>query len=153
MDEYFFTHFSRRLKWAFLIKFYPFYVVVVVVIVAGIVVIFSHFHLLQTTEPISTKLGTMHPLVKKIQVCSNEEPCLISKGSCSSPEKCLLTYRRATVPHIVKTVNILRTKSCARFGLNFSIFLLCQVKIPDEKNTRHVYLLEKYINEPLVHFY
>mgnify|MGYP003692160949 CR=1 FL=1 len=114
----FFTHFGRRLQWAFLIKFYPFYVVAVVVIVAGIVVIFSHFHLLQTTEPISTKFGTMHPLVKKIQVCSNEEPCLISKGSCSSPEKCLLTYRRATVPHIVKTVNILRTKSCARFGLN-----------------------------------
>ena len=34
-------------------------------------------------------------------------------------------------------------KSCARFGLNFSIFLLCQVKIPDEMNTNHVYLLGK----------
>ena len=35
---------------------------------------------------------------------------------------------------------------------NFSIFLLRQVKIPDEKNTRHVYLLGKDINKPLVHF-
>ena len=45
----------------------------------------------------------------------------------------LWTDRRATVPSIVKTVYLLRTKSCARFGLNFSIFLLCQVKIPDER--------------------
>ena len=30
----------------------------------------------------------------------------------------------ATVPPIVKTVYLLRTKSCARFGLNFSIILL-----------------------------
>ena len=38
------------------------------------------------------------------------------------------------MPQIVKTVYLLRTKSCARFGLNFSLFLLCQVKIPaDEK--------------------
>ena len=65
----------------------------------------------------------------------------------------LLTDRRATVPPIVKTVYLLRTKNCARFGLNFSIFLLCQVKIPDEINTRHVYLWGKNINRPLDHFY
>ena len=28
----------------------------------------------RTTGPISTKLGTMHPLMKGTQVCSNEEP-------------------------------------------------------------------------------
>ena len=28
----------------------------------------------KSTEPISTKLGTKHPWVKGIQVCSNEEP-------------------------------------------------------------------------------
>ena len=33
----------------------------------------------------------------------------------------------------VKTVYLLRRQSCARFGLNFSIFLHCHVKIPDEK--------------------
>ena len=64
----------------------------------------------------------------------------------------LLTDRRATVPPTVKTVYLLCTKSCARFGLNFSIFLLCQVKIPDEKNSIHVYLLGKNIIKPLVHF-
>ena len=57
------------------------------------------------------------------------------------------------MPPIGKTVYLLHRKSCARFGLNFSIFLLCQVKIPDEKNTRHVYLLGKNINKPLVYFY
>ena len=57
----------------------------------------------------------------------------------------------ATVPPIVKTVHLLSTKSCARFGLNFSIILLCQVKIPDEKNSMHVYLMGKNINKPLVH--
>ena len=62
--------------------------------------------------------------------------------SCRTPDF-LLTDRRATVPPIVKTVYILRRKSCAQFGLNFSIFLLCQMKIPDKKNTRHVYLLGK----------
>ena len=31
--------------------------------------------------------------------------------------KILLTDRRATVPPIVKTVYLLRKKSCARFGL------------------------------------
>ena len=38
-------------------------------------------------------------------------------------KKQLLTDRRATVPSIVKTVYLLRRKSCARFGLYFSIFL------------------------------
>ena len=53
----------------------------------------------------------------------------------------LLTDRRATVPLIVKTVYLLHRKSCARLGLNFSIFLLCQVKTSDEKkNILHVYL-------------
>ena len=34
---------------------------------------FSHFHLLsRTIGPISTKLGTKHPWIKVIQVCSNE---------------------------------------------------------------------------------
>ena len=28
-----------------------------------------------TTDPISTKLGTRHPSVKEIQVCSNKWPC------------------------------------------------------------------------------
>ena len=65
----------------------------------------------------------------------------------------LLTDRRATVPPTVKTVYLLLTKSCAQCGLNFSIFLLCQVKIPDEKKNWHVYLLGKNINKPLVHFY
>ena len=37
-------------------------------------------------------------------------------------------------------------KSCAWFGLNFSIFLLCQMKIPDEKK-----ILEMF-NKPLVYF-
>ena len=58
----------------------------------------------------------------------------------SFPGNFSLTDRRATVPPIVKTVCLLRRKSCARLGLNFSIFLQFQVKIPDEKNTRHVYL-------------
>ena len=33
------------------------------------------------------------------------------------------------------------------------LFLLCQEKIPDEKNTRDLYLLGKNINKPLVCFY
>ena len=45
------------------------------------------------------------------------------------------------MPSIVKTVYLLRRKSCAWFGFNLSIFLLCQVKNPDEINTRHVNLL------------
>ena len=49
------------------------------------------------------------------------------------------------MPPIVKTVYFLCRKSSTQFGLNFSVFLLCKVKILDEKNTRHVYLLgEKY---------
>ena len=32
----------------------------------------------RTSEPISTKLGTKHPLVKGIQVCSNEGPRLLN---------------------------------------------------------------------------
>ena len=75
--------------------------------------------------------------------------------SCRTPENFLLTDRRATVPPIVKTVYISHRKSCAQFGLNFSIFLLCQMKIPDEKNTRHVFLLGKNIYKvykPLVYF-
>ena len=65
----------------------------------------------------------------------------------------VLTNQTATVPPIEKNVYLLRRKGCARFRLNFSILLHCQVKIPDEKNTRHVYLLGRNINKPLVHFY
>ena len=51
--------------------------------------------------------------------------------------------RRATVPPIVKTAYLMRRKSCARFGLHFSRYLLCQVKKTDKINTRHIKLLEK----------
>ena len=34
----------------------------------------------KTTEPISTKLGTMHPWVKGIQFCSNEGPRTFPRG-------------------------------------------------------------------------
>ena len=52
--------------------------------------------------------------------------------------------QRATVPPIVKTAYLMRRKSCARFRLHFSRYLLCQVKKkPDKINTRHVKLLEK----------
>ena len=48
--------------------------------------------------------------------------------------------RRGIVPPMVKLVYLLHTKNCALFGVNFSIFLLFQVKRPDEMNTKHVYL-------------
>ena len=35
----------------------------------------------RTTGLISTKLGTKHPWVKGIQVCSNEGPCLFPRGN------------------------------------------------------------------------
>ena len=34
----------------------------------------------RTTEPISTKLGTKHPWVKGIQVCSNDGSCPFPRG-------------------------------------------------------------------------
>ena len=34
----------------------------------------------RTARPISTKLSTMHPLVKGTQICSNEGPCPFPKG-------------------------------------------------------------------------
>ena len=68
-----------RLEWAFLITICPLSVVVVVVVV--VVVNFSHFHLLlQNHWPIATKLGTKHPWVKGIQVCSNKGPRFFPRG-------------------------------------------------------------------------
>ena len=60
--------------------------------------------------------------------------------------------RRDAVPSIVKNVYLLRRKSCARFGLDFSLYLLCQVKNPHETNTRHVYLFKKNIVKPQIAF-
>ena len=54
------------------------------------------------------------------------------------------------MPPIVKTVYYAE-KAAHGLDFNFSIFLLFQVKIPDEKNTRHVYLLGENMN--IVHFY
>ena len=65
----------------------------------------------------------------------------------SSPEMFLLTDRRATVPPIVKTVY------CAEKVAHGSDLIspqLCQVKNLDGKNIRHVYLLGKNVNKPLV---
>ena len=57
------------------------------------------------------------------------------------------------MPPIVKTVYYCAEKVAHGLDLNFSIFLLCQVKIQDEINSKHVYLFGKNINKPLVHFY
>ena len=58
----------------------------------------------------------------------------------------------ATHSKNVYLFNLLHRKSCARFGLNFSIFLLCE-NPRWKKNPVHVNLLGKNINKPLVHFY
>ena len=47
---------------------------------------------------------------------------------------------------IVETVYLLCRKSCAWFQY------ICQVKNPDEKNTRYVNLMGNNINKPLVHW-
>ena len=78
--------------------------------------------------------------------------------NCTSPEIFLLTESyRAT--HRKYCIFIALKKLCtvwtefAKFANYFSIFLLCQIKIPDEQNTRCVYVLGKNINKPLVHSY
>ena len=73
----FLTHLSWRIRWAFLIKSCR--LSIVDVIVVAIVVNFSHFHLLFQNQ-ISTKLGTKHPWVKGIQVCSNKGPHPFPRG-------------------------------------------------------------------------
>ena len=45
-----------------------------------IVKIYLKIFFSRTTEPISTKLGTKYPLVKGIQVCSNEWPRPFPRG-------------------------------------------------------------------------
>ena len=57
----------------------------------------------------------------------------IGKQNCSSPVKIFVDRPESYSATHGKTVYLLRRISFARFELNFSIFLLCQVKIPDEK--------------------
>ena len=77
----FLAYLSGRLKWTNTIKII---VVIVVVVVVVVVINFSTFHIFiffsRTTGPISTKLGTKHPWMKWIQVCSNEGPCPFPRG-------------------------------------------------------------------------
>ena len=50
-------------------------------------------------------------------------------------------------------VYLLRRKTCARVWLNFSIFLLCQVKIPDEKKILDMFIYwekNKQTSSPLL---
>ena len=55
--------------------------------------IFSHSCLLlQNKWSISTKLGTKHPRVKGIQVCSNEGPRSVTSGDNSDIEKIRLRH-------------------------------------------------------------
>ena len=72
--------------------------------VVGVVVNFSHFHL-QSWEPISTKLDTKHPLIKWIQVCSNEWPGPIPRGD---------NYKKA------KILKSSSPESLGQFQLNFA---------------------------------
>ena len=79
----------------------------------------------------------------------------------------MLTDQKATVPPIVKTVYLLRRKSCAQFGLNFSnrhIFTLSgENPTADEKNTQQLfyadilvvlgYSLEIHTNEYQIYMY
>ena len=82
--EWFLAQLSWKLKWASLIACCPssilasFHPSVCLSVYPS--ANFSHFHLLRrTTRPISTKLGTKHPLVKGNQVCSNEWPRLFPR--------------------------------------------------------------------------
>ena len=87
--------------------------------------------------------------------CILLESCSIMSLTCCGTvtlRNFFLTDRRASLPLKAKTVYLLRRKSFTWFGLNFSIFSSCQVEIPDEKAHRHVYLLGKNINKPLVLF-
>ena len=66
----FLAHLSWKFQWAFLIVCRPY-----VCLSICLSVNFSNCSsFLQNYVPILTKLGTKHPLVKGIQVCSNEGP-------------------------------------------------------------------------------
>ena len=69
------AHLSWKLKWAFLITCRPSSVRPSVCVNFHIFIFFS-----RTTGPISTKLGTHHPWVKRIKVCLNEGAHLFSRG-------------------------------------------------------------------------
>ena len=71
----FLAHLRQRLKWDFLIKICPLFVVVVVRKTFYIFIFSS-----RTSGPISTKLGTKHLWVKGIQVCLNEGPHPFPRG-------------------------------------------------------------------------
>ena len=64
------------LSWAILIACCPLSIFLYVCLSVN----FSHFHLLQNQLSISPKLGTKHPWVKGIQVCSNEGPRPFPRG-------------------------------------------------------------------------
>ena len=69
----FLAHLSWKLKWAFLVTCFR----------RQSSVCLWTFHIFifsRTTGPISTKLGTKHPLVMGIQICSNEGPCHFLRG-------------------------------------------------------------------------
>ena len=59
--------------------------------------------------------------LKKIYIMSTLLK-IFSRRTVALRENILLTDRRATVPPIVKTVYLLRRKSCARFKLNFPYY-------------------------------
>ena len=75
----FLAYLSQRLKWAFLIKICPLLLLLsslssLALLLALLYTFHIYIFFSRTTGPISTKLGTKHPWVKMIQVCSNEEP-------------------------------------------------------------------------------
>ncbi|XP_055998471.1 uncharacterized protein LOC125683191 isoform X1 [Ostrea edulis] len=67
------AHLSPRCRRAFLIKICP-------LLLALLLTFHIFIFLSRTTWSISIKLGTDHPFVKGIQVCSNEGPCPLQRG-------------------------------------------------------------------------
>ena len=81
----FLAYLSQRLKWAFLIKICPLLLLLsslssLVLLLALLYTFHIYIFFSRTTGPISTKLGTLHPWVKKTQVCSNEGFCPFPRG-------------------------------------------------------------------------
>ena len=75
------AHLSWKLKWAFLIAFRPSSVCLSVCLSVRPSVNFSYFRLLlQNHWANFNKLGTKHPWVKGIHVCSNEGPRSVPRG-------------------------------------------------------------------------
>jgi hypothetical protein len=131
--NYFLTHLSWKLKWAFLIALRPSVCISVCLFLCPSVNFYIFDFSSRTTGSISTRLGTNHPLVEGFQVCSNKRDSPSPRGDNSKRVKIHWTFLKIFFYRTSKPKFFSRTSRLNSIKLNTNYVWVKEIQVCSNK--------------------